>query len=117
MYDHVKRAATSPGPGSYTTINSVGVQVASTKPSTPRFGFGSSNRDHMAKVYISQDHEKTSGGRDAPGPGAYALTPSTGHKQAQSNIHTASSWGFGTSERFNKVSKHTGTPGPGTYVI
>ena len=50
QYDHVKRAAACPGPGAYTLTNAVGVQVASTKPSTPRFGFGSSNRDHMAKV-------------------------------------------------------------------
>lgn len=56
--------------------------------------------------------------QDAPGPGSYALVPSTGHKQPASNIHTASSWGFGTSERFNKVSKSSsGTPGPGTYVV
>lgn len=117
MYDHVKRAATSPGPGSYTQIAAVGIQASSTKPSTPRFGFGSSNREHMAKVYISPDHEKVTGGRDAPGPGAYAQVPSTGQKQPMSNVHTAASWGFGTAERFNKVSKQSGTPGPGTYVI
>ena len=57
-------------------------------------------------------------GKDAPGPGNYAQAPSTGMKQPQSNIHTASSWGFGTAERFNKTSKSaSGTPGPGTYVV
>lgn len=48
QYDHVKRAATAPGPGAYALTDGVGPQVTSNRVSTPRFGFGSSNRDHMA---------------------------------------------------------------------
>ena len=93
------------------------VQVVSTKPSTPRFGFGSSNRDHQAKVYISAEHEKTTpGGLGAPGPGQYPIGGTTG-KQVRSNERTASSWGFGTSARFRATAKQAGTPGPGAYVV
>jgi len=117
VYDHVKRAATSPGPGTYTATNSVGTQVASTKPSTPRFGFGTSNWAHQEKVYLSTEHERASVGRQSPGPANYAMMPSTGSKQPQSNINSASAWGFGTAQRFAKVKPNAGTPGPGSYVI
>lgn len=65
----------------------------------------------------AQDHESSTAGRDSPGPGNYQMQPSTGNKQPQSNLHTASAWGFGTSSRFAKANKHTTTPGPGSYVI
>lgn len=58
-YEHVKRAATSPGPGAYRLGQSVGPQVASTKASAPMPGFGTSNREHMTKLYISQEHVRT----------------------------------------------------------
>ena len=116
-YDHVKRAAGAPGPGTYVQTPAVGPQVASTKPSTPRFGFGTSNRDHQAKVYLSPEHEKTTAGREAPGPGTYTLTPSTGNKQPQSNLHSAAAWGFGTASRFTAVKGTATGPGPGSYVV
>lgn len=117
VYDHVKRAAVSPGPGSYDATNAVGPQVASTKPSTPRFGFGTSDRQKQEKVYLSAEHERSTAGRGSPGPGNYAMMPSTGNKQPQSNIHSAASWGFGTAERFAKTKRDVGTPGPGSYVV
>jgi len=117
VYDHVKRAAASPGPGAYAATNAVGTQVASTKPTTPRFGFGTSDRDHQAKVFISSEHAKATGGKDAPGPGQYPIHAMTGQTLQDSRQYTASSWGFGTSERFAKGNKHTSTPGPGEYVI
>jgi len=118
VYDHVKRAAASPGPGSYTNTPAVGQQVASTKPTTPRYGFGTGNRDQQQKVFISQEHAMTEAGKDAPGPGQYAMHAMTGQKLSDSRQYTASSWGFGTAERFSKQThKHTSTPGPGEYVI
>jgi len=118
VYDHVKRAAASPGPGAYLATQSVGPQVASTKPTTPRFGFGTGDRSHQEKVFIGEEHAKISGGKDAPGPGQYVIHAMTGQKLSDSRQYTASSWGFGTAERFNKHSnKHTSTPGPGEYVI
>lgn len=50
VYDHVKRAAGAPGPGAYPQTPGVGPQVSSNKESSARYGFGTSNRDHMAKV-------------------------------------------------------------------
>lgn len=84
------------GPGTYQATDGVGPQVASTKPSTPRFGFGTSDRQHQTKVYLSVEHERAAVGRDSPGPGNYSMMPSTGSKQPQSNINSAASWGFGT---------------------
>jgi len=117
VYDHVKRAAVSPGPGTYQATDAVGTQVVSTKPSTPRFGFGTSNRHHQEKVYLTVEHERSSAGRDSPGPGNYLMMPGAGSKQPESNIHSAASWGFGTAQRFTKTKDGTGTPGPGSYVI
>ena len=116
-YEHVKRASTSPGPGAYTCTPAVGLQVASTKPSTPRFGFGTSDRHHQEKVYLSAEHERSTAGRDSPGPGQYVQPPTTGQKQPQSNIHSASSWGFGTASRFVRGDKNNSSPGPGSYVV
>lgn len=56
QYDHVKRAATSPGPGSYTLKPAISVQVSSTMISAPMPGFGTSNREHMQKLFISTEH-------------------------------------------------------------
>jgi len=116
-YDHVKRAAGAPGPGAYAATPAVGVQVASTKISTPRFGFGTSDRDKAAKVYISSEHEKVTGGRDAPGPGTYPIGNMTGSQNASSRQVTAARWGFGTAERFTPGNKQSSAPGPGQYVI
>ena len=46
-------SADSPGPV-YMMASSITAQVNSVKASSPRFGFGTSNRDHQAKVYLSQ---------------------------------------------------------------
>jgi len=109
--------ALAPGPGTYTITPSVGVQVASSKPSLPRYGFGSSTREHANKVFISRDHAKLSGGKFAPGPGQYPVAPMTGAKVASSNGGaTSSAWGFGTSKRFDDQGKYR-APGPGHYVI
>ena len=97
----------------------VGPQIASTKPSQPRFGFGSSSRDDREKVYISKDHEASTGGRDAPGPGQYPIRPMTGNQITESRKRTSQSWGFGTTPRFRETFKQGGfyAPGPGAYVV
>ena len=97
----------------------IGPQIISTSPSPPKFGFGSSNRDHAAKVYISRDHEAATGGRDAPGPGQYPILPMTGNKVVTSNKTTSQAWGFGTSSRFPDHFKKGARyyPGPGAYVV
>lgn len=112
-------AERAPGPGTYGVRPAVGAQVASTKPSLPRYGFGTSNREHAAKVYISPEHEKVSGGgKHVPGPGAYPIKSLTGKPVVSGKQVTGSSWGFGTSKRFTDAFKHQkGNPGPGHYVI
>jgi len=97
----------------------VGPQVSSTYRSQPRFGFGSSDRDQAAKVYISKDHEAATGGRDAPGPGQYKITSMTGNNIVSSTKKTSQAFGFGTSSRFRDTFKKDGfyAPGPGAYVV
>jgi hypothetical protein len=112
------RSAWVPGAGEYKLTPAVGPQVNGRLKSSPLYGFGSSNRDHMAKVYISSEHEKYSGGRDAPGPGQYAIKSLTGNPVVSGHQVSGSRWGFGTGKRFTDEFKHQkGNPGPGHYVI
>jgi hypothetical protein len=115
-----------PGPGAYGTTEArgritpaCGTQIASTKASLPRYGFGTSNREHAAKVYLSPEHDKVNGGKEAPGPGAYPIQSMTGAQIASSTKHTGASWGFGTSQRFQDAFKKGAmqAPGPGHYVV
>lgn len=116
-YDHVKRAASAPGPGAYTLGAAVGPQVASTKHSAPMPGFGTSNRDQMQKLFISSEHEKSMTGNNSPGPCNYAVPAGNG-PQHLSVWQSAPTWGFGTSARWQKT-KTTGysVPGPGSYCV
>lgn len=118
-FDKMSSTDWVPAPGTYSITASVGAQVSSSKPSRPRIGFGTSNREHAAKVYISAEHEKVSGGsKDAPGPGAYPVPSLTGKPVVSGKQVSGSAWGFGTSKRFTDPFKHqAGNPGPGQYVI
>ncbi len=116
-YDHVRRSDTSPGPGTYSVSHSVGPQVASTKASSPVPGFGTSNREHMGKLYISPEHEKSNCGNNSPGPCNYNLPEATG-KQPLSKYSSMPSWGFGSSKRWDTLKKSSdSTPGPGSYCV
>lgn len=128
-------APCSPGPV-YDQRASIGPQVNGALESAPRYGFGTSNREHAAKVYISSEHEKVSGGRDAPGPGTYDAESGIG-QQPDSKKATLPRYGFGSSTRehqqkvfvsaeHNKTSdygkaspgqKYTLTPAVGTQVL
>ena len=47
----------------------LGPQVNSRKKSAPNYGFGSSTREHQAKVFISQEHASLAPGEAcSPGP-------------------------------------------------
>lgn len=54
-----KSSGSVPGPGTYELHTSVGTQVSSKKGSSPIYGFGSSTRDHMEKVFIAEEHNKS----------------------------------------------------------
>ena len=78
QYDHVKRAAATPGPGTYVVSSSTGRQASSTRHSAPIFGFGSSDRSQQAKLYMSPEHDKMNFGINSPGPCTYNLNGSVG---------------------------------------
>jgi len=105
-----------PGPGQYGLRPSVGAQADSKKPSLPKFGFGSSTREDREKVFVSQEHEKVAGGRDAPGPGQYVQASLTGKPVTSGTQKSGAAWGFGTSKRFTDEFRQR-APGPGHYVI
>jgi hypothetical protein len=110
-------ASMLPGPGSYSSDSTLGSQHSSRLTTQPAFGFGSSNREHAAKIFLSDLHSK-SGGSSAyvtsPGPGVYNAASSVG-RQATSRGRSAPTWGFGKASRFNDRTYMTDTPGPGSY--
>lgn len=117
QYDHVKRAAASPGPGQYTSNSSVGTQPQSTRSSAPIFGFGTGDRSHQAKLYMSPEHEKMNHGLQSPGPCSYNLNGSVG-VQRLSKDQSSAAWGFGTADRWQatRAAKEQ-SPGPGAYCV
>jgi len=107
-----------PGPGSYTHATMLGSQTSSRLTTEPAFGFGSSDREHSARCFVSDLHSKSSGGAfgASPGPGVYSPVSSIG-AQATSRGKSAPSWGFGKANRFKANFADNGTPGPGAYAI
>lgn len=109
-------SALSTAGGSKSTL---GRQAYSTRKSSPSYGFGTSDRAGVAKVFVSNEHAQKAAIPRTPGPGAYKMEGSTG-RQLLSPRPSTPSYGFGTSERFGKTrSKFDGgsTPGPGSYVV
>ena len=90
----------------------------SARSTEPAFGFGSSDREHSARCFVSDLHSKSSGGAfgASPGPGVYTPASSIG-VQATSRGKSAPSWGFGKASRFKGAFADNGTPGPGAYAI
>lgn len=112
------RALRRPGPD-YTQPSGVGLQPNSTKRSAPLPGFGTSNRQHMDKCFLTKDHEKVHFGKASPGPLSYSLTPGVG-KQTLSSKREAPSFGFGSNDRWytsKMAARHGNTPAPGAYNI
>lgn len=110
-------ASELPGPGSYSSDSTLGSQHSSRLTTQPAFGFGSSNREHTAKIFLSDLHAKSGGASSwgvSPGPGVYNAASSVG-RQATSRGRSAPTWGFGKASRFNDRTYMTDTPGPGSY--
>lgn len=110
-------AADTPGPGTYSSDNAQVWASSSREVKQPSFGFGTSNREHMAKVFVSNVHAGASGGAFvySPGPASYRLNSSIGN-QTSTRGRTAPTWGFAKANRF-RDKYDTGTPGPGAYAI
>ena len=45
----------TPGPGSYDTPTSIGKQSSSSRPSSPRYSFGSGKRETFAKQFVTEE--------------------------------------------------------------
>ena len=108
----------APGPGSYSLDTTLGSQSSSRMTTQPKFGFGSSNRHHAERVFISSLHAKASPSASSvsPGPSVYSPASSIG-RQATSRGRSAPTWGFGRANRFDAKTYTTDTPGPGSYAI
>ena len=96
-----------------------GVQHDSRKPSAPVFGFGSSDRKALERVFISNDHNKADFGKLGPGH-IYDVTPGFGKQVSSKNVNPPS-FSFGTASRFLKPSaerakRNPQVPGPGAYA-
>ena len=105
----------TPAIGSRSTC---GIQFRSTYKSNPSFGFGTASRETVSKRFISDAHKQKEIPGWTPGPGAYKHKVTTG-KQPESTTKTEPSYGFGTSERFDKSiqQRQAAVPGPGAYLI
>ena len=96
----------------------IGPQIEARKKTEPKFGFGSADRNAVAKVYVSKEHSKTDFGKITPG--AIYETKSTFGKQDLSKNRSSSSCSFGSASRFLKPSgerakRNPQVPGPGSY--
>ena len=96
----------------------VGLQVSSSKHTQPMFGFGSAGREHVQKVFVSDEHNKSLHGVNSPGPCMYTLLGAVGTQQL-SRTKNQPSWVFATGERFryDHVKRAATSPGPGSYSL
>lgn len=111
-------AGNNPGPGHYSTPPaSVGPQVLGRLSSAPLMGFGTAERKHVRKVWISQEHtSKDLAGLESPGPAAQYSIPGTMGKQVHSTAESPPAWPFGSSARA-KDQPGLASPGPAGYHL
>jgi len=96
------------------TRSMFGDQSLSKRQSAPQYGFGSSTREHQARVYTSPEHAKLSAPRVSPGPAVYSLRNAVG-SQIDGRKNSAPQWAFGTADRFMGEKRSSSNPGPGAY--
>ena len=106
------------GPGAYDVKPGLGVQVSSKTETQPLFGFGTAGREHVAKVYLSEEHNKALHGCDSPGPSMYTLNSAVGDQQL-SRKGNQPKWVFSNANRFkyDHVGRAANSPGPGSYTL
>ena len=80
--------------------STLGNQWVSSRQSAPSYGFGTSTREHAAKVFISPKHAELSTMPLSPGPAKYGSKSVLG---PQLILTSQPSYGMGTSERFNNL--------------
>jgi len=106
-----------PGPSDYAVKNATfGIQPISRRETAPNFGFGTSNREHQSRLYISNSMSQspsTADPRKVSTPGPQYLTVSAFAKQPLTNSRSSARYGFGTAPRFKGNSGMRSTPGAG----
>lgn len=96
----------------------LGVQHDSRKTSSPVFGFGSADRNALARVFISVEHCRADFGKVGPGA-VYDLQSGFGTQNSSKNSNPPK-FTFGTASRFLQPSaarakRNPQVPGPGAY--
>ena len=97
----------------------LGVQHDSRKASAPVFGFGSADRNALARVFISVDHCRADFGKLGPGA-VYDMKSGFGTQNSSKNGNPPK-FSFGTASRFLQPSaararRNPQVPGPGSYA-
>ena len=82
-----------------TTRSMFGSQPLSARRSAASYGFGSSTREHQAKLFISQAHSATTASSCSPGPATFGLPASVG-RQYDARKASAPAYAFSTNDRF-----------------
>ena len=84
--------------------------------SAPIYGFGTAERKHVRKVFVSHNHQRVDMfGMSSPGPATYAMKSTMG-KQDESVAETLPSWVFGGAKR-TPVEAGRASPGPAAYTL
>ena len=113
----VRRPTSRPPPASGRSM--LGVQHDSRKASAPVFGFGSADRNALARVFISVDHCRADFGKLGPGA-VYDMKSGFGTQNSSKNANPPK-FSFGTASRFLQPSaararRNPQVPGPGSYA-
>ena len=91
-----------PSSGRTATKSTLGVQPYSQRQSAPSYQFGTSQRSHSQKMYISEAHSRHQLPK-TPGPGKYTPQSESLGKHSDSTMEDAARYGFGTASRFGAL--------------
>ena len=112
--ERAKRNPQVPGPGAYAAQSSIGKTVNSNHVTEAAFGFGTSTREHAAKVFLSSEQAKAFLGLESPGPAAYRVMSGIGTQQSSQN-RTEPGYTVPKQPRRTTEKGLKRAPGPGQY--
>jgi|TARA_B110001469_G_scaffold123018_1_gene134463 hypothetical protein len=112
----LSQASEQPGPGTYTMDSAQSQYASSSSPKEASYGFGTSNRAHAEKIFVSNAHAQGGAFVLSPGPASRSSGPTSSMgRQASTRGRTAPMSSFGKASRWSL--KIDTTPGPGAYAI